>query len=66
MRKSKKSAVGHVAVWMLLSGELERIGNGLNVKTVRYYSLETILLNAWKTDLSGLKNGYWNGRLLRH
>jgi hypothetical protein len=38
---------------------------GLSVKTVVFYLRKTVLINATVIALSGLRNGYWNGRLIK-
>lgn len=65
MEKFKKSAAGHAAIWLLLSGELEIKDSDLNARTVEYSSPVTIRGSDWKTGLSGLKNGCSNAKLLR-
>jgi len=58
MKKSKKSVVGHVVVWMLLNGVKGKINRDLNVNTVRFFSLGMIQIKDWKTVLFGSKNGF--------
>jgi hypothetical protein len=57
MEKFKKSAAGHAAIWLLLSGELEIKDSDLNARTVEYSSPVTIqgsdLLLIIRAKLSG-------------
>jgi len=50
---------------MLLDGENSRVNSDLGVKTVVFYIRKTVPTNALIIGLSGLRNGYWNGRLIR-
>jgi hypothetical protein len=55
-----------VEAWKLLSGANAITDNALSVKTARYFLPGTILTNERKTGLSGLRNGYWNVKHLKH
>ncbi len=65
MENTKKSGVGHVAVWRLYGGVNRQESSVLSAKTAIFYLLVMTLISVWKIALYGLKSGFWSGKLLR-
>jgi len=65
MKMQKKALLGLRFFSYYLLGESNKVSNDLNVKTAVFYLLKIALHNASTIVLSGLRNGYWNGRLIK-
>ena len=65
MQKSKKNAVGRVAVWLLLGGANNSVSKDLSARIAVFFLLATIRGSNYKIALYGLKNGYWSVKLLK-
>lgn len=50
---------------MLLDGENKTVNNALSAIIVVFILPAMMLAEVYKTDLYGLKNGYWNAKHLK-
>ena len=63
MKSSKKSGVGHVVLQQLSAGENVMENRDLSARIAGFCLPEMLLSNDIKIGLSGLKSGFWRGRL---